>query len=103
MFAVLLEHVRFSTDGTPVNMRIESDDTVGEFENLFGLELLFYHPTVGVCCILNGHQIADDMLHGCIQHRLGATYGLCTYDVSRLGEQHAKRHHKDGNSHQEDA
>ena len=67
-------------------MWIKSDDAVGEVKYLLRLELLFYHPTVGIRRILDGHQIADDVLHGSIKHGFGAAYCLGAYDVSRLDE-----------------
>jgi hypothetical protein len=67
-------------------MWIKSDDAVGEVKYLLRLELLFYHPTVGICCILDGHQIADDVLHGRVQHGFDTAYSLSAYNVSRLDE-----------------
>jgi hypothetical protein len=45
-------------------MRIKSNNAVRKVEYLFRLELLFYHPTVGIRGILDGHQIAYNVLHG---------------------------------------
>jgi hypothetical protein len=81
-------------------MWIVPDNTVGKLEYLFRLELLFYHPAIGVRGILDGHQIADNVLHGRIQYGFGAAYSLGANNMSRLDKQHTKRHHEDGNRHQ---
>jgi hypothetical protein len=45
-------------------MRVKPDNALGETEYLFSLELLFYHPAIGIRSILDGHQIAYNVLHG---------------------------------------
>ena len=45
-------------------MRVEPDNAACKVENLFRLELLFYHPALGIRGILDGHQIAYNVLHG---------------------------------------
>ena len=103
MFAVFLKHVWLGTDGAAVDVRIQSYNEVAVALQRFRLELLLYHPTVGIGGILDGHKVACNALHGRIEHIAGTSHRLGADEVARLGEQHAQRQHEDDHCHHQDA